>query len=147
MLQGEGPCASSSVSTGLAGAADLDSGADQGAQRVVHGSFFGQQDDVAVVLSGESEQPPLPRFTTRGGSTLGEVEDDDAKRSAAQEQLGGFAQSVWLSASGVGPTRKGHMDDEQGTQVDAAGGEVGGVEGTSAGLDPRGRFASLLRIS
>jgi hypothetical protein len=147
MLQGEGSCASASIGAGLPGATNLDTGADQRAQRVVRGGFFGQQDDVAVVLTGESEQSSLPRFTPRRGGALGEVEDDDAKGTAAQEQLSGFAQGVRLSASGVGATGKGHMDDEQCTQVDAARSEVGREEGTTAGLNPCRRFTSLLCVS
>jgi len=147
MLQGERTRTSASVGAGLPGATDLDSGTDQRAQRVVRRSFLGQQNDVAVVLAGESEQPPLPRFTSRGRGTLGEIEDDDAKGSTAQEQLGGFAQGVRLRAAGVGATGKRHMDDEQCVQVDAARCEIGRVEGTSAGLNPRRRLSCLLCIS
>lgn len=146
MLQGEGPCASAGIGAGLSGATNLDPGADQRAQGVVRSSFFGQQDNVAVVLACESEQPSLPRFTTRWGGALGEIENDNAKSTAAQEQLGGFAQGVRLSASRVGATGKGDMDDEQGIEVDAACSKVGRVEGACAGLNPRRRFSSLLCI-
>ncbi len=147
MLQGEGPGASASIGAGLPGATNLDSGTDQRAQGVVRGGFFGQQDDVAGVLAGESEQSPLPRFPSRRRGTLGEVEDDDAKGAAAQEQLGGFAQGVRLRAGGVGAAWKGDMDDEQRVQVDATGAEVGRIESPSAGLNPRRCFSCLLRVS
>lgn len=146
MLQGESPCASAGVGAGFPVATNLDASADQRAQGVVRSGFFGQQDDVAVVLTGESEQPPLPGFTPRGRSTLGEIENDDAKGTAAQEELGGFAQGVGLSAGRVGATGKGHMDDEQGIEVDAARRKVGRVEGASARLNPRRRLSCLLCI-
>ncbi len=82
---------------------------------------------------------------------MGEVDDDDAEGSTAQQQLGGFAQRVGLCvaiATAAGGRRGGrHVHDEQRFEVDAACREIGWVQRASAGLNPRGGFTRRLGIT
>ena len=147
MLERECARSTSGIAAGFAHASGLDAGTDERAQGVGRRRFFGEQHDVAVVLARESQQPPLPCLAPRRRRSLCEVDDDDAERPTAQEQLGGFAERMGLGTLGVRPTRQGNVHDEQGFEVDAACVEVGRVERAPAGLNPRRGFAGLLCIA
>ena len=113
------------------------------------------------MLPREAEEAALPgRRAAR--LVVAKVDHDQAEAARSQQQLGGAtlargpgdlpargrlaAEADRASWSLVGRRCLGHVDDDEGADVDAEGLEVGRVELAADGLDPRGRLAFALGL-
>lgn len=129
VLDGERPL-------GVAMTSRLDSQANQGPERIGMRRLVGEQQDAALVLAGETQQSPLPRGA---GPRLDgpQIDDDQTEGTRTQQQLGRLAQP----ARAFG---RGHVHHDQRVEIDPAFVEIGGIERSTRGLNPRRGLALAL---